>query len=384
MRFVLNTRSEDMVSRVCIHELQQRLVEQGVEAFLNDWERYDQYDVAIFRGYDHDMEGARRQNPRIRVGLADPKQSRPEWIQAAREADFLLVSSPEQRDAFLRLNRNILIHYMFPKLEARPKVHRNRESLVIGYHGNRVHLECMYGGLQLALNQLGRQQPIELVMVYNVAALGQASVGLPDARLVKLRHVQWSPNAYYDDLDKADIGIVPNLLPVRDKQRALEVSAFPQPEFCYEPFDHLLRLKASTNPGRIYPFARFGIPVVADFNVSAAQFIEDGVSGFLVSSPHGWLAALETLAASAALRNEMAGRLGRRMEQAYETQVPRLLDFCQSVSRRAVATIPEVPTSESEFALLGRYSKPRGPGALRMLVRRLMRATRGAQTAGPA
>ena len=114
VRIVLNTRSESAGAQASIVALAHRLREAGVDATLNDWERYDRYDVAIFLGYDHAMGEARAASPGIRVGLSDPKQSRQEWIEAAREADFLLVSSVEQREAFLRLNRNVHVLFMFP------------------------------------------------------------------------------------------------------------------------------------------------------------------------------------------------------------------------------------------------------------------------------
>lgn len=360
-----------MVSRVCIHELQERLQEAGVHAVTNDWDHYENYDVAIFPGWDHDMEKARRQNRAICIGLADPKQSRAEWITAARTADFLMVSSLEQRDALLRLNRNILVHYMFPRLPNQEKQQNESGEIVVGYHGNRVHLECMKGGVQLALEELGRRRSVELVMVYNIAANGRARIGLPNPRLVRHRHVQWTPDAYAEALASVDIGIVPATLPIRDRLASLEASAFPEPEFCYEPFDYLIRYKASTNPGRLLPFARLGIPVVADATPSACEFIEDGVSGRLALSTEGWFVALEELAASPSLRASLASNLRAKVDSAYEKQIPRLLGFCASLSPRQPVVLPGVPSVEGDLQALGHYQKPRGPGLLSRLRRRL-------------
>src|SRR4249919_720379 len=119
MRFVLNTRSDTAGAVASIFALAQRLRKAGFDATVGDWTRYEQYDVAIFMGYDHELGKARAQNPAIKIGLADPKQSRQEWIDAARAADFLLVSSVEQREAFLRLNRASFVLLMFPLVEPR-------------------------------------------------------------------------------------------------------------------------------------------------------------------------------------------------------------------------------------------------------------------------
>ena len=335
MRIVLNTRSDSAGAQAGIVGLARRLQEAGIDATLNDWERYDRYDVAIFLGYDHELEAARAVNPRIRVGLVDPKQSRRDWIDAARAADFLLVSSVEQREAFLRLNANVHVLYMFPVVPARERRHEQRESLVVGYHGNRVHLEAMAGtGVREALEELGRRRPVELRAVYNLASSGRAVRGMPDERLVRVQHVQLTPGdapgttvsqTILDELAQVDVGIVPNLLPVHGLRRALRRTSSLEPSLHYEPFDHLLRFKASSNPGRLYPFARLGVPVVADLTPSLAQFVLDGVSGYLAASPHGWLQALERLAGDPALRTSMAAELRTRLDAAYDRQVVDLL-----------------------------------------------------------
>ena len=84
MKIVLNTHVDNNASRLWIHALQSRLVEADIDATLNDWQNYERYDVAVFMGQDHDMAAAKRQNPSIRIALADPKQSPLQSIQAAR------------------------------------------------------------------------------------------------------------------------------------------------------------------------------------------------------------------------------------------------------------------------------------------------------------
>src|SRR4051812_34196008 len=163
MRFVLNTRSETAGAVAAIHALGRRLLEAGIDATIGDWTGYAQYDVAIFMGDDHELDRARAENPRIRVGLADPKQSRPGWIDAARAADFLLVSSVEQRDAFLRLNRNAFVLLMFPLVPAVTRSHAESETLTLGYHGNRAHLEAMRDSVTPAIEEIARTRPVELV-----------------------------------------------------------------------------------------------------------------------------------------------------------------------------------------------------------------------------
>ena len=373
MRIVLNTRSDTAGAQASIVGLASRLRAAGVDATLNDWGAYERYDVAVFLGYDHELEEARRANPAIRIGLSDPKQSRREWIEAARAADFLLVGSVEQREAFLRLNANVFVLYMFPLVEARERIHVAAERTVVAYHGNRVHLESMRETVRIALDELGRGRQVELVAVYDVAGAGPASDAcLPNPTLVPTRHVQWSPEALVTELSRADIGIVPNLLPIRDPRGALRRTALPEPWLAYEPFDHLLRLKASSNPNRLYPFARLGVPVVADLTPSFAQFVLDGVSGYLAHSARGWLRALELLADSPASRTTMAAELRARIDAAERRQVPDLLAFLQGPPRALLGRPTGERTVDEDLADLAGYGAPTGSARRERLRARLV------------
>lgn len=364
MRVVLNTTSDTMGAQVCIYDLHRRLTRLGVEAALNDWDHYDRYDVAVFMGYDDDVARARQQNPDIRIAIADPKQNRPEFRRAAREADFLMVSSVEQRDVFYRYNRNILVYYMFPEMEPVEKEHIDNSPIIIGYHGNRVHLECMANGAQLAINELARRREIEFWAMYNVRRLGQAHIGMPDDSLMRVRHIQWSEENYYDELARVDIGVVPNEIPIKEKARMLEASAYPVKEFNYVPYDHLTRYKASSNPGRIYVFGELGIPVVSDFYPSAAQFIIDGRSGFLASSPQGWFEALDRLAESASLRSSCAARLKEICDEVGDPddQTRQFLRYCGR-------DIPRCPISFSSFDIGGAVTTTRVAGSVSRIKR---------------
>jgi glycosyltransferase involved in cell wall biosynthesis len=358
MRVVLNTRVDDTASRVCIHRLAASLLERGVDARVNDWDSYSTYDVAVFMAYDEELDEARRRNPRIKVVLADPKQSSVEALDVARRADLLLVSSVEQRDVLLRLNRNVLIHYMFPPLPpVQPRRHTQEQRTLVAYHGNRVHLEAMRHSVAPALSLLARQREVELIAIYNVAALGKARLDVPG---VRVQHVQWTEE-YVGRLAAADIGIAPNELPLSERSAALELTAYDDPELMYEPFDHLVRFKASTNPGRFYPFAVAGLPVVSDFVPSAAQFLLDGESGFLASSPYGWFEALEALAASAPLRASLATALHARLAAAYDAQVDAFVEACKREPLPPPEPIAGAASAEQQLARLDSYSRPRGP-----------------------
>jgi glycosyltransferase involved in cell wall biosynthesis len=240
----------------------------------------------------------------------------------------------------------------------------------------------MEDGARQAIELLGRRRRVELVCVYNVEASGQAVRGLPDPVIVHVRHVQLevepmpgstvSPTVV-EEMARADIGLVPNLLPVRHRRRALGLTASREPWLLYEPFDYLLRFKASSNPGRLYPFARLGVPVVADVTPSLAQFVLDGVSGMLVASPEGWLQALERLADEPELRTSMAAELRARLDAAYDRQVSDLLAFLDRPSPGPPPRFSGRRSAEDDLGDRGGYASPGRTGLagrLRMVVRR--------------
>jgi glycosyltransferase involved in cell wall biosynthesis len=373
MHVVLNSRIDDMVARVCVDDLAVELRLLGADVVIGDWSDYGPYDVAVLRGADAttaaEIAKARARNPRIKIFISDPKLSRAEYIAAARAADCLMVSSVEQREAFLPLNRNILIHYMFPRLPRSDRKHAARERTVVGYHGNKVHIETMAGTVDRAMEAVGRSHPLEFHAVYNAATLGEARAGLPDPAIVPTRHLQWRWDTYTADIPNMDVGIVPNLLPIANRAQSLEATAVEGLNANYEPFDFLIRFKSSCNPGRLYPFAMAGIPVVTDFTPSAATFIRHGESGFLTAGPHGWYEALEALIGDPALRARMAAAARAPFERELENRAARFLD----AARQRAPTKPlDFGVEERLATELARYRPPPQANLLTRFVRRFL------------
>ena len=141
----------------------------------------------------------------------------------------------------------------------------------------------------------------------------------------------------------------------------------------YAPFDHLVRFKASTNAGRLHPFAHAGIPVVSDFAPSSAQFVLDGESGFLASSAAAWYEAFVRLAESPELRRRLADNLRRRIEAAYEAQVDEFVAACTAPLRPGPIAVGDRPSAEAAAARLDRYAGPAGAPLLERLAARLRR-----------
>lgn len=357
IRFVLNTRNPDSAAAVvCIQGLARQLQALGCRAVINDWSHYAEYDVAIFMANDADCEAVRAANPRIKIGVADPK---PTTVTQAKEADFCIVGSIEQREVFLQFNRNQFIYYMVPEFESYKIKHEPKDVHRIFYHGNKVHLNGAYHGLVPALNEIGKHHPIEFNAIYNVKSLGKWNIGRPDPRYCPTRDLQWYPNCYKDYFSEADIGVVQNLMPWRQEGIIRRLGTVSRSLMLESPIDHLSKYKSSANAGRAFVFGYFGIPVIADAIPSACDAIVDGHSGRLVLSAEGWYDALEELIRSPGRREFFASNFREAIEDRFSPYVSagRLLRFLERLEKKDRVDLPKlVPSVARE---LGRQSAER-------------------------
>ena len=336
MNFVLNASNPDSAAAlVCIHGLARQLRLLGHEVAINDWNNYGRYDVAIFMAADADCQLVRTSNPNVLIGIADPK---PNTEQQTREADFCIVSSIEQREIFMSLNRNQFIHYMIPDFDADPVQHRTKNCHRIVYHGNKVHLNGSYRGLVPALNELGKKYPIQFDAIYNIDALGLWTMGRPDATVCPTRDLQWYPNCYKEYLADADIGVVQNLIPWRQEGLVRRLGMVSRTLLLEDSYDHMTKFKSSANAGRAFVFGYFGIPVVADAVPSAGDAIVDGYSGRLVLSAEGWYDALEELILSPQLRQQLAANFRSEIDERFAPVISarRLVKFVSTLQPKPV------------------------------------------------
>jgi len=278
---VLNTKYES-AGRVVLEDAL-----KGIKVVRNDCD-YTKYDTAIFMSPDSEVRLAKYINPNIKCIIFDPKASR---IGEARKADLLIVSSIEQREFFLKYNKNINIYYMFPDTKPSYPKHKNKKVITIGYHGNKQHLEEMTE-LTKALDDLAEEYPIKFVAVYGIKKLGKWTKNVP--KVCPVEHIQWEHNIKMD----FDIGVVPSLKPT-----------FKLTD------DYVSRYKYSNNPGRIWVFSQLGIPVIADFTPSSCQIIKDGHNGLLVGTKEGWIRAIKMLF-DVELRNKLSYNLRRELKKS--------------------------------------------------------------------
>ena len=328
MKIVFNTRHPDSPSAAFYRSAFSGLSQ--ISFF--DWDHYEDYDVALFMSFKPDIEdliSAKSRCPRIRIGIMDPRGG--QIAGCFSHVDFVIADSLEVKDFFARYSLPTLLYTEYPVVQEQRKKHRPKEPVIIGYHGNRAHLAGMYPHITAALEKLAERYSLELWAMYNIENRGRCRIGLPANMPVK--HIQWSMENYTEQLSRADIGIVPNLMPIRNISKIKKKAVLWEGFFNDTQDDYLTRYKVPSNPGRIIVFGCLGIPVVADFYPSALQVIQDERNGLLACSSGGWFQALEKLIISAGLRQKLSEGMRDTVarEFDYPVQNRRLAAFCEQI-----------------------------------------------------
>jgi len=332
MNVLFNTNLNTACSHI-FFDLRKKFLSSGHSVGQNDWSHYEKYDLIFFLGRDARVGEVKKKNPKALVGIMCP------WLEKeSRMADFLLLDSIEMRETFLSWNKNFFIYFMFHPTPEIPKKHSAKERIIIGYHGNKVHLTCMRDTV-CALDRLSEKYNIELWAIYNQKKLGKWRKNVPKRCLV--RHIQWTEDVYQKELSKCDIGIAPAKVPINGAfgditSRFITSFLFKYNWAAYYKSDYLIRFKHPTNPSRLYPFSRLRIPVVAEFVPSYAEMIRDDHSGFLVCGEEGWYHALEKLILDAELRNTMSRNLKMVIDENYspDQTFKKFMNYINSLQKK--------------------------------------------------
>ena len=327
MKIVFNTRIPDAP---CAQFYKDAFSANRGEITFFDKENIGCYDIALFMTYDEDLcdlVEAKKRYPHLKIGLIDPRGSQVKSVLSY--VDFLIVDSLEMKDFFAEFPIPIHLYAEYPNIKKQYKKHKNdaHKPIIIGYHGNSLHLAGMFPNITLALEELSKKYSLEFWAMYNIKQSGYCHLGLPKNMPVK--HIQWIEENYFKYLSSADIGVTPNLMPIRNickiKRKAILWRSF----FNDTDDDYLTRYKMPSNPGRIIIFGQLGIPVVADFYPSALQVIKDEENGLLAYSCGGWYRSLEKLIIDAKLRQKLSDNMRQTITSdfGYDVQNKRLFAF---------------------------------------------------------
>ena len=336
MRILFTTSRFNAPSTILNLELLKGLEEiEGVEFEVNAHSAYAGYDVILFMGYDAEILCARDENPTALLGVIDP---RPSFSRQPLQADFILANGIEMKDWYSKFCANIFIYPIYPKIDVEPKLHSSSEKVVIGYHGNGIHLAGMARRITPAIERLSEDMDVEFLAMYDIASLGRVKRGLSSAKNVQVNHIQWSESGYLEYMSKVDVGVVPNTIPVKRESLVKKIGSSFRSSMNEHASDYLLRYKVTSNAGRALVFAQCGVPVIADMSPSALQLFEDEVDGYICHSTNSWYQVLKKLACNPDLRNIVGMRMLEKFAIRYSSKVlnRKLVDFLVDVKKESL------------------------------------------------
>jgi hypothetical protein len=131
---------------------------------------YISYDIALFMGFLDKSVEAKQKNPEIFTGIIEP---RADQKNSFINTDFIVVNSLESKDYFSKFHSNLFLYYTFPEVPLGKLFAHKKDKIVLGYHGNKIHLNAMYPRILSAINKLSDTMPVELWAMYNFEKLGK-------------------------------------------------------------------------------------------------------------------------------------------------------------------------------------------------------------------
>jgi len=335
MKIILTTKKQNAASYIFYSQSLLKINHQNVGAHIqtnNDPENvdYQDYEIILFMGYDQYIERAKQINPNARIGIIDPRASQSiDW----KKVDFIITNGIESTDYFSSYCENIVEYFVYPSA-----THNNRKNdkdkLLIGYHGNRIHLSGMIPRISNALKKLNEEHPLELWAMYRFGKKG--ILNKIDRQGFKVRHINYSPEGYDTYMSMMDVGIVPQMIPVKKSRFLRKIIGTQRSSYNERPDNYIMRFKETTNIGRALVFAQYSIPVVSDMSPSACSFFGNHEHGFIAHNTDGWHRMLKKLAESKELRTEMGLRIKKRFDTIATHE--KMNEFLIAYLRRIIST----------------------------------------------
>lgn len=283
--------------RIWIADLAETLSHLGHEVRISDGSdlpRLLHEDVTIILDKPETPDIGSSKRPHCLVGQINPEAKPQPGL------DFALVGSVEEKIALHRIMKNI---HVLPLIERRyqnvkPRAHDSDERLLICYHGNTLHLAAMASsGLSAAIDDFtsemdGRGATVELLVITDEDR-PRWIIGRP--KVPRIRFARFCLDDFVDQVQSADIGIVPNAHFREPGATATWLGrSLMRADFSMQ--DYIMRFKKNSNLGRALVFMQLGVPVLCDLTPSHLQIVEDGVTGRIGGNRESFLDGLRFLA----------------------------------------------------------------------------------------
>jgi hypothetical protein len=281
--FVASNRNLNMGSyRIWVHDLSQTLKELGHSVTINE-DFKNKADVIICSKGDYGrVDKLKEKYPKAKIGVINPSASK------KTNADFIIVGSVEEMCSF-SWHDNVFLYPLIERMYQKSdlKVHSEKERLVLGYHGHEQHLTKFSPCLKAALEKFQKECDFKLLVVTS-STDPVWNVGKPNIKEVE--YVKWDIKSAKKNIQKIDIGLVPNITDIKPKDKIKTSS-----ELGLYDSDYMVRFKNKSNAGRAFVFVQLGVPVVVDLTPSNLHLFGNTDAGYVAMNSKSWLKALRKL-----------------------------------------------------------------------------------------
>lgn len=221
------------------------------------------------------------------IGLADT------YSDLLKLCDFGIMGCVSQWNIAVTYNPNSFIFPYIEKHFTKTKKHLDSEKIIIGYHGNKDHLEEMSDAYRLGLEEVAKEYNIKLHAIYSKSVLGKWTQNRPN---IEIEEIEWDFKTWEDELLKIDIGITPNTIPFFPKNKnKLYNFFFSKMKLKAKSLDWILRYKGTVNASRSFVFHQLGIPVISEMFPGADSIIAEHDCGFIAQTQEAVVLTLKKL-----------------------------------------------------------------------------------------
>ena len=297
--------------RIWVNDLNNNFNHLGYTSKINP-DDPENYDTIIFGkniNVDNVLSSYKKKYPNKKYG----------WINAPNQnkkcystLDFIIAGSIEEKDSLLKYVKNIFIYPLIENMyiNVERKKHYKKKEIIIGYHGNCVHLNHLHLSFNKAVEKIKEKYKniykIKLLVITNTLNNWKQK-NRPN---IDIEFKKWNIKTIRNDLMDMDIGIVPTISHFKNNHKDFDNSVGKYNS------DISIRFKNKSNNGRSLVFFQLGIPIIADYTPSNMHILGDEKNGCAVLSMNGWYNALEKLLCENK-RQEMANNAYKEYQMKY-------------------------------------------------------------------
>ena len=257
--------------------------------------------------------------------------------------NFIINNSLESQDYFAYSNLDSFILPTFPQYQQENfKKINNKQTLVLGYHGNCIHIVGLMKRIykELINYSNNKNQRIILKIMSNKKIFKRHFPiwyfnnikNSKDKNNFKIDFFDYDPSFMSEFMSDIDIGICPQLIPFKNNIFTKVISPRIKKFFQAKNHNVTLRYKETSNIGRLAIFSQFKIPVISDPCPSSCSIIGMNEAGLIALSEKQWIKSIDHLNNNQ-IGSKMGFALNKRVNDLYSDSVlyRSLINFLENL-----------------------------------------------------